>query len=203
MGAELAGMFTEGGVYGAYVVLAGRDIKIEEIESEETCDHDKPQPSFVTAEDVLSESSSDSQPPQLCQSPSIRTDNCAEWTEAARLELASLDDIMTLELRMPSVDGVVINYTDDELRVFRNTLGRLQYVLTSKARTSACNSDDDASGTSDAEPLPLTPAEAVNTTSINSQSSNVGVLTYGLVSIITLAVMLGALVFDREGVARS
>eukprot|EP00961_Rhodomonas_salina_P275441 3721328-Rhodomonas_salina.1 len=36
MGEELAGMFTEGGVYGAYMVLAARDIKIEEIESEET-----------------------------------------------------------------------------------------------------------------------------------------------------------------------
>eukprot|EP00961_Rhodomonas_salina_P213855 2888176-Rhodomonas_salina.1 len=95
MGAGLAGMFTEEGVYGAYVVLAGRDIKIEEIESEETseecemqfggvpyycydyyrCDNDKQLLSCFTAEDVLSESSSDSQPPQLCPSPSIRTDN--------------------------------------------------------------------------------------------------------------------------------
>eukprot|EP00961_Rhodomonas_salina_P069020 926732-Rhodomonas_salina.1 len=136
MGAELAGMFTEGGVSGAYVVLAGQDIKIEEIESEETseecetqfggvqcysydyysCDNDKPLPSCFTAEDALSESSSDSQPPQLCPSPSIRTDNGAEWTEAARLELTSLNDITTLERRMPTVDGVVINYTDDELR---------------------------------------------------------------------------------------
>eukprot|EP00961_Rhodomonas_salina_P236403 3194959-Rhodomonas_salina.1 len=54
-------------------------------------------------------------------------------------------------------------------------------------RTSTCNVDDDTSGTSDAEPPQLTPAEAVNTTSINGQSSNVGMLTYGLVSIVTLA----------------
>eukprot|EP00961_Rhodomonas_salina_P212975 2876254-Rhodomonas_salina.1 len=117
-------MFTEGGVYGAYVVLAGRDIEIKEIESEETseecetqfggapyyrydyycCDNDKPMQLCLTAEDALSESSSDCQPPQLCQSPSIRMDNGAEWTEAARLELASLNDITTLELRMPMVD---------------------------------------------------------------------------------------------------
>eukprot|EP00961_Rhodomonas_salina_P100166 1347241-Rhodomonas_salina.1 len=171
MGAELAGMFTEGGVYGAYVpvVLAGQDIEIEEIESEETseecetqfggvpyyrydyyrCDNDKPLPSCFTAEDVLSESSSDSQSPQLCQSPSIKTDNGAEWMEAARLECTSLNDITTLELRMPTVDRVVINYTDDELHVFQNTLGRLQYILKSKNLASASNCDDDTSWTLD------------------------------------------------------
>eukprot|EP00961_Rhodomonas_salina_P079934 1074455-Rhodomonas_salina.1 len=98
--------------------------------------------------------------------------------EAARLERASLNDITTLELRMPTVDGAAINYTDDELSVFRNTLGRLQYILKSKNRASASNSDDDSSWTSDSEPPLLTPAESVNTTSINVQSNNVGALIH-------------------------
>eukprot|EP00961_Rhodomonas_salina_P263579 3562290-Rhodomonas_salina.1 len=211
MGAELAGMFTEGGVYGALVALTGLDIKIEEIESGETsedydyyrCDNGKPLPVCFTAEEVLSESSSDSQPPQLCPSPSIRTDNSAEWMEATRLECTSLNKFTTLELRMPTVDGVVINYTDDELHVFQNTLGRLQYILKPKNLASASKGDDYASWTSDPEPQQQTPAEWVNTTNINIQSNNVGVSTYGLVLIVTLAIILGVLVLNLEGVALS